>query len=299
MTLEWSGFTNKELLSNMPDFSQHVLKKVWQQHYEELYEPETEEPTSLSHAINQILELFQDSNQTLTHLRYVWMALILAIVVEPTIKYYQPSSSIPEQIIEQISYWLLETSANMLELKKDSTKVTNQDKIDIIIENIKINNTFNDSKLTSLQIWQEALDVYLNAVKVLDFNQSSQALVEILDDCLEGYAIFPGSRMRRELFDWWLLEVVPATWYLLPPSSIYAIDNLENRESIVATQMKTLTNTSSAIWTILAKSQLSVALFNLRSDHLNFHPALRARVGWNEAFAKMADKKDDVLRPGC
>jgi antitoxin MazE len=33
----------------------------------------------------------------------------------------------------------------------------------------------------------------------------------------------------------------------------------------------------------------------VRDDHLIVRSASRARVGWNEAFAKMSEKKDDVL----
>lgn len=301
MNLEWSGLTNKELLCNMPDSLQCVLKKVWHQHYEELYEPETEVTTSLSDAINEVLGLFQDTNQTLAHLRYVWMALILAIVVEPTIQYYQPSSSIPENTIKRMSFWLSDTLVNIFDSNQQSIEfisLNHQDEIDSIIKDIKNNYKFNDSKLTSFQIWQEALDVYSNAIKTLDFNQSLEALSEILDDCLEGYAIFPGSNGRRELFDWWLLEVVPASWYLLHPNSIYVVNNLENRERIVIRQMKKLKSISSVIWSLLTKSKLSKLLSSSPDNHLSVNPVSSAHVGWNEAFAKMAERKDDVLQQG-
>ncbi|MBW4598883.1 MAG: hypothetical protein KME29_04535 [Calothrix sp. FI2-JRJ7] len=234
----------------MPDSFQRVIKKVWCQHYEELYEPETEKITSLSHAIDEILEIYKDNNQTLTHLRYVWMALILALVVEPTVKYYQPSCSIHEKTIKRINLWILKISENILNLNQESTESINfnyQDESDSIIGDIKKNYNFYGSKLTSFQIWQEALDVYSNAIKTLDFNESLEALIEIVDDCLEGYAMFPGSQGRRKLFDWWLLEAIPAAWYLLPPNSIYAIDILENRETFVINQMEKLKSISSTI----------------------------------------------------
>lgn len=302
MTLELSSFTNKEFLYNMPDSFQRIIKKVWHQNYEELYEPETEGITSLSHAIDEILELYKDNNQTLTHLRYVWMALILALVVEPTIKYYQPSCSITEKTIKYINLWLLEVSENMFNSNHESTQSIGfnyQGESDNIIQDIKNNCNFNDSKLTSFQIWQEALDVYINAIKILDFNHSLKALIEILDDCLEGYAIFPGSQGRRELFNWWLLDVVPSAWYLLPPNYFYVLDNLENRENIVSSQMEKLKNISSTIWSILSKSELSTLLPSLRHNHLDGNSVSKARVGWNEAFAQMAENKDDILLDDC
>lgn len=33
----------------------------------------------------------------------------------------------------------------------------------------------------------------------------------------------------------------------------------------------------------------------VRNNHLIVRPASRARVGWNEAFARMAELQDDVL----
>ncbi len=280
MTLEWSGFTNKELLCSMPDSFQYVLKKVLTQHYEELYEPETERTTSLSHAINEILELFQDSNQTLTHLRYVWMALTLALVVEPTIKYYQPSSSIPTKTVERISFWLIETSANMLDSKKVNT-LNSQNDIESLIIDIKNHQIFSDTRLTTIQIWQEALDVYSNAIKTLDFNQSLEALLEILDDCLEGYAIFPGSYGRRELFDWWLLEVVTASWYLLPPNSIYIVDNIADK-MFALSQINLLKNISSVILSNALNIKSVRLLFNSLPDGIYNNLTIRSasRADW-------------------
>jgi hypothetical protein len=71
---------------------------------------------------------------------------------------------------------------------------------------------------------------------------------------LEGYAIFPGSYGRRELFDWWLLDVVPASWYLLPPNSIYSIDKLENGKNIAFRQMHKLQKISDWMWDIILRA---------------------------------------------
>jgi len=84
-------------------------------------------------------------------------------------------------------------------------------------------------------------------MKTLDPDQSLAALIDILDDCLEGYAIFPGSYGRRDLLNWWLLDVVPATWHLLPPSSVYIVESLPDREKIGLEQMETLKKISSAM----------------------------------------------------
>jgi hypothetical protein len=63
----------------------------------------------------------------------------------------------------------------------------------------------------------EAIDVVCNAARLTDRARAREAIADIVDDCLQGYAMFPGSAGRRRLFDWWLQVVVPATWALRHP----------------------------------------------------------------------------------
>lgn len=226
-----------------------MLGKAWQQHYEELYEPEADGAASLQDALDKILKLFQNHNRTLSHLRYVWIALILVSAVEPTVRYYQPNSSIPGETFNRIAFWLLETLEELLSSKMRFTQVSSEKEATVIVDVCRL--LTETKEIASFQVLPEALDVYSSAIKTLDYNQSLEALSDILDDCLEGYAIFPGSYGRRELFDWWLLEVVPASWYLFPPSSIYLVNELANEKSIALHQMDKLEKISSAIWSII------------------------------------------------
>ncbi len=287
MTQEWRSSTDKRLflLRNVPDSLKRALSNAWQQHYEELYELEAEGEASLQDALDQILELFQGNNRTLSHLRYVWMALILASVVEPTVKYYQPNSSIPEETIKRIAFWLLETLGEVLNSKKEFAQVASEKEANAIVDIFRL---FTENKeISSFQVLSEALDVYSSAIKTLDYNQSLEALLDILDDCLEGYAIFPGSYGRRELFDWWLLEVVPASWYLFPPSSIYSVDKLANEKSIAFRQMEKLEKISSAIWSII----LTTSHSRERSSRRTFHSTFDSYSNKIELNVKLGDGK--------
>jgi len=247
MTLIWSSSVNKNLalLNDIPDYLQVKLDEVWQKTYVELYEPITDKPTSLQDDLEEILELFQDGNRKLGHLRHVWMALILAIAVQPTIEYYQPDCSFPAETIEEITLWLLRTIEAGISSKIPPVKT---------LSNISV--SFSE-KLEGFQVLYEALDVYVNAMKTIDRDQSLAALIDILDDCLEGYAIFPGSDGRRDLLNWWLLDVVPATWHLLPPSSVYVLESLPDREKIGLEQMETLKKISSAMRLAITESNHS------------------------------------------
>lgn len=223
----------------LPDSLKVLLNTIKQKHYEELYELEADGTTSLQDDLNEILQAFRSSEQTLTHLRYVWMTLILTLVVEPTLEYYQPRESLPKDINLEISLWLI---ANTKKINHESNTIEFYQS-ELLKQDILVNHTFSqetNKNPVSLQILYEAQDVFKNAIRVLDYEQSVEALLEILDDCLEGYAIFPGSYGRRELFEWWLLEVVPASWFLQTPKSLYVVEYLPNKEEIHLHQTRVL-----------------------------------------------------------
>ncbi|EDX70779.1 hypothetical protein MC7420_1523 [Coleofasciculus chthonoplastes PCC 7420] len=219
---------------------------AWNQHYEELYESESDGTVLLEDALSRTLNSFQTSNQTLMQIRYVWMALTLAVVVEPTIKYYQPDHPIPEETINKLTNWLLKTIAGLFYPQENFNREFDNVLNDTSVEN---NHIFPNKKISSFQVLSEALDVYISAINALEPSHSLQALLDILDDCLEGYAIFPGSYGRRELFNWWLLDIVPSCWYLLPPTSVYSLNELANDDSHQT--LSQLEETSSLMWSLI------------------------------------------------
>ena len=278
MTLKWSSSIYKQitverqilLLSHMPDSLQRALVRAWEQHYEDLYESEADGTVLLEEVLEAILDSFQSSNQTLSHIRQVWMALILACVVEPTVKYYQPNNPVPEETVTLLRDWLLKTLKKVLNHQISFSKTSESE-----VNNTSVNvcNLHSEKKISSFQVLSEALDVYASAIKALEANYSVEALLDILDDCLEGYAIFPGSYGRRELFNWWLLDIVPSSWYLLPPSSIYSLDESTDEQNLFC--LKKLEDISSIIWDMILSVNQDVrkieTLLNFRNtfDSLN------------------------------
>ena len=190
--------------SEIPESLRQLLYKAWQNHYEELYEEPADCNITLEETLSELLDALGDRDNSLCHYRYVYMAQILALAVEPTIKAYLPDDQKTEQIFQLVINW----SKNQ-ELSIEET----------------INQLFPQKSVGSQAI-DEALDVFKNLLQVLNPTKAKEALLEILDDCLEGYAIFPGSQGRRDLFNWWLLEVVPAAWCLKYPESIYTIKGI-------------------------------------------------------------------------
>ena len=198
----------------IPESLRQLLYKAWQNHYEELYEEEADGTITLEKNLLEILDALGDKDNSVCHYRYVFMALILALAVEPTIKAYLPNDKKIEQVFNLVTTWF------------KNQKVPTEEEI----------NQLFPQKSVGSQAIDEALDVLKNLLQVLNFDNAKEALLEILDDCLEGYAIFPGSQGRRDLFNWWLLEVVPATWHLKFPKSLYTI------KGIVPFDSKTLPN---------------------------------------------------------
>ncbi|MCT7958970.1 hypothetical protein [Laspinema palackyanum] len=221
------------LLDKIPEPLKALLNKINQEHYEELYEPEADGRVSLEDALNEVLEFFHERDKTYCQIRYVWMTLIFAVLVEPTVEYYNPENGFTKQTIHLIEKWIL---SNIIDPLARSRVVNYQfqaeklKKLEYFLSK-KINSSKWD-KMASLQVIYEAIDVFKNSIRVLDYHQSKAALLEILEDCLEGYAIFPGSYGRRDLFDWWLLEVVPCSWHLVPPTSLYIVQGVENKDKI-------------------------------------------------------------------
>jgi hypothetical protein len=239
----------RSLSRRMPKLLQKALVVGWENRYEELYEPNG--TLLLEDALNQVLNSFQGGNHLLSQLRCVWMALTLAVVVEPTVKYYQPDSSIPEEAIKRLKEWFLKTLIQILDPNKQlNGGFENIESITSVDFNslLSIQNVQN---VSSFQVLSEALNVYINAVKTLEPDHSLEALLNILDDCLEGYAIFPGSYGRRELFNWWLLDVVPSCWYLIPPDPAYLLNQNDVKIVDQDSSFKKLDEISQFAWSLI------------------------------------------------
>ena len=170
--------------------------------YQELYEKTDDYSWNLEDTIIKILDIFNYDKQG--QVRYLAMGLILADAVFSTIKAYLINDKRPEKCFKLIKNFL-----------------NNQD-IEKEIESLLLHDF--KTKSEGCQALDEALDVFRNLLKIINGNRVKEALLEIIDNCLEGYAIFPGSQNRRELFNWWLLEVITASWNLEIPKHLYTIN---------------------------------------------------------------------------
>lgn len=183
-----------------------LVHDIQQERYEELYEEEPISGMTLKGAIGQVLDAIKHD-----HIRCLRMVLILLRQVEPTLRYYYPNSYLSQQVIDSFEVCIANYYASYYSgLKAYNTTFNGVFKRLGNFPNVKEHyESLPYKEVASLQILYEAIDVFHSAVKALDYYKIKEALMEILIDCLEGYAIFPGSEGRRELFDWWLLDVLP------------------------------------------------------------------------------------------
>jgi hypothetical protein len=132
------------------------------------------------------------------HHRLLYMGWTLAQAAAPTVAGWAPDDTRPRLVLQAV-HMLLEEQRS---IRQDW-------------------DTLFPSQVSPPQALHEALNVFANLARAFDPTAAPGALLEMLDDCLEGYAIFPGSDGRRDLFNWVLIEVVPAAWNLRLPDAIY------------------------------------------------------------------------------
>ncbi|MBD2694265.1 hypothetical protein [Anabaena catenula] len=231
----------RELFTKIPVELQWLSNKIKSQHYDELYEGYNDTTDSLEDDLQAVLEIFGNENQSINHIRYIWMTLIISLAVQPTLEYYDPNNNLPKIVIQLMENFLYQSI-------KGSINRINQNKLDKFINEIfKSHESYFQKRGANFQAISEALDVFYNAIRVLNYDKSVEAILEILEDCLEGDAIFPGSYGRRELFDWWLFHVVPASYKLSPPEIFYVVEGVKNKEEIRLRQTRLLEKISKEI----------------------------------------------------
>jgi hypothetical protein len=179
-----------------------LLRELWDYRYIELYEKREDgrAPGDLVEAVNNIITLLAEHTPAIGHQRLLFVGWALALAASPTIKGWAPDATSPQIVLDAVHAFL---------------KEGRQVEIDVA--------ALFPQKVSPPQALHEALDVFANLARTLNPAEVRPALLEIFDDCLEGYAVFPGSAGRRDLFNWMLVEVVPAAWSLRLPDAIYTL----------------------------------------------------------------------------
>ncbi|QUS61719.1 hypothetical protein IQE94_06535 [Synechocystis sp. PCC 7339] len=189
----------------VPDGLQVAIQQVSEWRYRELYEENPTPGLSLKEALRTVLEKLNQFSQN-SRFSYFCLAMILGLTVRPTVRCYLPNESFTRLFFQELFH-------SFFEQKK--------------VEDFK---GYYEPFLGKYQALDEAILVLEKMLQVSDPLQAGSKLLDISEICLEGYAIFPGSAERRKLFDWWLLEAIPAACLQIFPSHIYTIKGLGQRQ---------------------------------------------------------------------
>jgi hypothetical protein len=193
------------LSAEIPDFLRLVIEKIQGYSYAELYEEKNIQGISLEDSLITVFDAIEKEKNSLDiSYCYFFMAIVMGIAVQPTIKTYLPRETITGNIFQYLfQNWIY---------PQDNYQPN-------------LNLSFRDYQnyLGQYQALDEAVDVFDNMLQVLESVKTRAAILNILDDCCQGYAIFPGSQGRRELFDWWLLDVIPSVFCGRLPKNIHTL----------------------------------------------------------------------------
>lgn len=218
------------LSAEIPDSLRLVIEKIQGYSYAELYEEKNIQGISLEDSLITVFDGIQKEKNSLDiSYCYFFMAIVMGIAVQPTIKSYLPRETITGNTFQHLfQNWIY---------PQDNYQPN-------------LNVSFQDyqNNLGQYQALDEAVDVFENMLQVLESVKTREAILNILDDCFQGYAIFPGSQGRRELFDWWLLDVVPSVFCGRLPKSIHTLKGVDK-------MTKHITKIRNCFWKVVKNNQ--------------------------------------------
>jgi hypothetical protein len=218
------------LSAKIPDSLRLVIERIHGYSYAELYEEKNIQGISLENSLITVFNAIEKEKNNLDiSYCYFFMAIVMGIAVQPTIKTYLPRETITGNIFQYLfQNWIY---------PQDNYQPN-------------FNLSFRDYQnyLGQYQALDEAVDVFDNMLQVLESVKTRAAILNILDDCFQGYAIFPGSQGRRELFDWWLLDVIPSVFCGRLPKNIHTLKGIDK-------MTKHITKIRNCIWKVVGNNQ--------------------------------------------
>ena len=178
-----------------------LLQELWSYRYDELYDDEDDNRITgvLEEVCRRLITFFVKYDPVQSHRRLVYLGWALALAAAPKITYIVSEDTESPPVFDAVRAFLEEQQPPPAHWSATKPPVP-----------------------TGSQALNEARYVIVELAQALDPDHAPQALLDMLDDCLEGYAIVVGSRYRRALFNWLLVEVVPAAWSGQLPNKIYA-----------------------------------------------------------------------------
>ncbi|WP_373533712.1 hypothetical protein [Microcoleus sp.] len=187
--------------STIPKQLQQTLQTVWDRKYDDLYERGGN--SDVEEAFVEVMTAFGMPNDPISHQRYVYMAYAMALAAKPTIKHYFPEEHKADIVEGIVSCWL-----------KDGGEIP-ETWADTLFPNI--------NKIGKYQATDEAYNIFYGLMQTLNTKTAYNAILDIMYDAITGDAISGFTEARRDMFNWWLIEVIPAAYCLKLPSTLYSV----------------------------------------------------------------------------
>ena len=180
-----------------PKALQATLHEVWQTKYEDLYEDDATD--EIYEAFRSVLAAFGLPDSGISHKRYVYMGLAMALAARPTLAQTYPEDKRPDFVLQKVSAWL------------SSGQWESQEWAELL---------FADYWTGAHTEANEAYDIFRQLLKMINIKDAYRALFNILDAAINDEAISPHYWAKRAIFNWWLIDVVPAAYTLRFPATI-------------------------------------------------------------------------------
>ncbi|MEC4887353.1 MAG: hypothetical protein SAL70_39500 [Scytonema sp. PMC 1070.18] len=197
--------------SELPDNLILKIREVWDRKYRDLYENGGK--CNVEEAFEEVLQTFGMPINTIGHQRYVYMAMAMVLAAQATLKHYFPDDSRPGIVVAKVNNWI-ETGVEVADNFADT-----------LFPNIYEGEMY--------QAADEAYNIFYGLLKTLNKESAYEEIIDILYDAITGDAISPFAAAKRDLFNWWLIDVVPSAYCLKLPlynAYIYLITNSANYE---------------------------------------------------------------------
>lgn len=167
-------------------------------------DPQAQGALPIEETCHQVVDRLVDPNDgARTKRRFIALALTMALATQSWMRRYTPTDSKGTVLTDAAVNWL-KTGAPYSGL---------------------VGEALYPMVATRHQHLDESREVHRCLSRMLTVQEADrQQLLDILDVTLDGYAVFPGFQARRDLFNWWLSEAVPASYLEQVPDWIYSGD---------------------------------------------------------------------------
>lgn len=170
---------------NGPEALTETLYQAWSRRYKDLYERGGE--CDVEETFEEVIKALGVPVDRLSHWRYSYMAWIFSMAAMPTIKHYYP---------EDWKYFLVQKQ--VLACLEEGSEIPDE----------LADTLFAKPTIRNYQTADEAYSVLYNYLKSLHRQLAYDAVIDILYDAITGDAISGFAAAKRDIFNWWLIEVI-------------------------------------------------------------------------------------------